>query len=270
MADPVGGIGGTTSATVSAMPPTCSPIAQLKTEWRSLGRSPQAVSALHALADRDPVIARLVFGSGPTAPACRTAYDLVEVMHQASGRVQREAAAELLRILLREADAHELVPRILVQALLPGLIRVAAKLQWGRGGEWADGGDFFGDLLSTTWMTIEEWSGQDRPYAVLDLLNAVRCRLRRQLMRSKDLSQHTTTLTERHTIQLSADSETDLELLTRRLIELKSEGMPVDDIEVLYAHHVLGYTLKELAEVTGYDRRAMAARRDRGQRRLCA
>ena len=40
--------------------------------------------------------------------------------------------------------------------------------------------------------------------------------------------------------------------------------------QVLYAHHVLGYSIAELAAMTGRDRRALYARRDRGQRRLCA
>ncbi len=76
---------------------------------------------------------------------------------------------------------------MLVQALIPGLVTVAGKLQWGHGGEWRDGEEFFGELLSTTWLVLQEWSGQDRPYAVLDLLSAIRCRLRRQLFRSKEL-----------------------------------------------------------------------------------
>ena len=66
-------------------------------------------------------------------------------------------------------------------ALVPGLIIVARKLQWGKGGDWRDGSEFFGDVLATTWLVLQEWSGQDRPYAVLDLLSAIRCRLRRQL-----------------------------------------------------------------------------------------
>ena len=101
--------------------------------------------------------------------------------------VQREEAARLVRVLLREADADPFICRMLVQALVPGLVTVAGKLQWGRGGEWQDGEEFFGELLATTWLVLQEWSGQDRPYAVLDLLSAIRCRLRRQLFRSKDL-----------------------------------------------------------------------------------
>ena len=76
---------------------------------------------------------------------------------------------------------------MLVQVLVPGLVTVAGKLQWGRGGEWQDGEGFFGELVSTTWLVLQEWSGQDRPYAVLDPPSAIRCRLRRQLFRSKEV-----------------------------------------------------------------------------------
>ena len=46
--------------------------------------------------------------------------------------------------------------------------------------------------------------------------------------------------------------------------------MRAEDVEVLYAHHVLGFSIAELAKVTGRDRRSLYAGRDRGLRRLCA
>ena len=64
--------------------------------------------------------------------------------------------------------------------------------------------------------------------------------------------------------------ETDLEELARLLIDLRREGMRPDEVQVLYAYHVLGYSIAELSTLTGRDRRALYARRDRGQRRLCA
>ncbi len=166
-------------------------IDQMAAEWRSIGRSRTAVRSLRDVAGRDPALSLLVLGSatGPESdpPPCPTPCDLVEHMRRATGRVQREEAARLIRVLLREADADPFICRMLVQALVPGLVTVAGKLQWGRGGEWRDGEEFFGELLSTTWLVLQEWSGQDRPYAVLDLLSAIRCRLRRQLFRSKEL-----------------------------------------------------------------------------------
>ena len=119
-------------------------------------------------------------------------------------------------------------------------------------------------------MILSEWSGQDRPYAVLDLLSAIRCRMRRQLLRARGLQQLQVQLSPGLTERPAAHSETDLEVLTRTLIDLRQEGMRTEDVEVLYAHHVLGFSIAELAVVTGRDRRSLYTRRDRGQRRLCA
>jgi hypothetical protein len=247
-------------------------IDQMAAEWQSIGRSPTAVRSLRDVATRDPALTLLVLGSEEAPPPCPTPYDLVEHLRRASGRVQREEAARLVRVLLREADADPFICRMLVQALVPGLVSVAGKLRWGRGGDWLDGEEFFGELLSTTWLVVQEWSGQDRPYAVLDLLSAIRCRLRRQLFRSKDVGGRSVPLgpelaeSESGTVR----PETDLEELARLLIDLHGEGMRPDEIQVLYAHHVLGYSMAELSALTGRDRRALYARRDRGQRRLCA
>jgi hypothetical protein len=222
------------------------------------------------VAARDDALSTLVLGTHGAPPKCPTPCDLVDYMRQATGRVQREEAAALVRILLREAPIDPFITRILVQAILPGLVSVAGKLRWGQGGEWQDGGEFFGELLSTAWVVVAEWSGQDRPYAVLDLLSAIRCRVRRQLFRAKERQQSRSSLTAEAVADRSVRPETDLEELSRILINLRREGMRADEVQVLYAHHVLGYSIAELAAVTGRDRRALYARRDRGQRRLCA
>jgi DNA-directed RNA polymerase specialized sigma24 family protein len=260
--------------------PTAKPrvavIDQMAAEWKSIGRTRSAVRSLQDVAHHDPGLALLVLGAGPGAgpPACPTPCDLIEHMRRATGRAQREEAARLVRVLLREADADPFICRMLVQALVPGLVTVAGKLQWGRGGEWQDGEEFFGELLATTWLVLQEWSGQDRPYAVLDLLSAIRCRLRRQLFRSKDLESRSaplgSDLADGESSAGPSRGETDLEELARILIDEHCQGMRTDDVQVLYAHHVLGYSIAELSALTGRDRRALYARRDRGQRRLCA
>jgi hypothetical protein len=196
--------------------------------------------------------------------------DVLARMRAASGRRQREEAAYIVRILLREAGGEPFVTRMLVQALLPGLVAVAGKLRWGQGGDWQDASEFFGELLSTTWVIVQEWSGQDRPFAVLDLLSAVRCRLRRQLFRAKDASERIAPLGSDDAHEPAVPSETGLEQLAKTFVGLHLDGMRLDEVQVLYAHHVLGYSIAELACVTGRDRRALYARRDRGRRRLFA
>jgi DNA-directed RNA polymerase specialized sigma24 family protein len=242
----------------------------LAAEWRTLGRSGPALHALEEVARRDDELAKLVFGDGSGPAPCPTPCDVLDHMRCASGRVQREAAAHVVRVLLREAGRDPFVCRMLVQALVPGLVRVAGRLRWGRGGDWQDGEEFFGELLSTTWQVITDWAGQDRPYAVLDLLSAIRCRLRRQLLRAKDRAEQVTALEPSDLAGRPGRTETDLETLARLLVELHRDGMPTDHVQVVYAQHVLGYSMRELAALTGRDRRSVYTRRDRGTDRVCA
>jgi hypothetical protein len=269
----VGAIGGGTGDTVSPMVNSSSKrvlvIDTMAAEWRALGRSRHGVRALQHVARSDGDLARLVLGSGAEPPTCPTPFDLVEHMRRASGRGERNEAARLVSVMLREADSDPFMTRMLVQVLMPGLVTVAGKLQWGRGGEWEDGNEFFGELLTTAWFVVQEWAGQERPYAVLDVLSAIRCRMRRQLFRSKDLSRKTVPLTS-EVVERSARGDTDLDELARVLVELRRDGMREEDAQVLYTHHVMGYSMAELATLTGRDRRALYARRDRGHRRLCA
>ncbi|HWD55259.1 MAG TPA: hypothetical protein VG346_09050 [Acidimicrobiales bacterium] len=248
--------------------PRAAVIDQMAAEWRTIGRTADAVRALQAVAVRDPGLALLVFGDergGP--PLCRTPCDLVAHMRRASGRAARDEAARLVRVLLREAGTDPFVLRLLVQVLVPGLVAVAGKLRWGQGGDWQDGEEFFGELLSTAWCVVTEWAGQDRRYAVLDLLSAIRCRLRRQLFRSKDLAAR---IVASGSPERSAPSETLLDELARAVIDQHRDGAPAEELQVLYGHSVLGYSMAELADLTGRDRRGLYTRRDRARRRLCA
>ena len=147
---------------------------------------------------------------------------------------------------------------------------VAGKLQWGRGGEWQDGEEFFGELLSTAWLVLQEWSGQDRPTppSTFSPPSAAGFGASSSGPRRSAGGQSRWAPADRPTAV--ARTETDLEELARMLIDLHREGMRSDEVQVLYAHHVLGYSMAELAALTGRDRRALYARRDRGQRRLCA
>jgi hypothetical protein len=241
-------------------------IEQMAAEWQAVGRAPAAVRALRAVAASDPELALLVLGNNASPPSCPTPFDVVAHMRRASGRAQREGAAHLVRVLLREA-ADPFVARMLVQSLVPGLVGVAVKLRWGAGGEWRDGSEFFTELVSTTWIVIADWAGQDRSYAVLDLLSAIRCRMRRQLFRAKELEARSA---HQEPPDQAAPPESNLDRLAAMLLEAHREGMRIDDVQVLYAQHVLGYSIAELATRTGRDRRALYARRDRGRERLSA
>lgn len=240
-------------------------------EWRSIGRTGHAVRVLHEVAGRDPGLAALVFGEDGAPPVCPTPCDLVTHMRRASGRVARDEAARLVRVLLREAGTDPFITRLLIQVLVPGLISVAGKLRWGRGGDWRDGEEFFGELLTTAWCVVAEWAGQDRRYAVLDLLSAIRCRLRRQLFRSKDMSKRVVSMGADEAADRRLSTETLLDELARALVDHGArDDMPLEELQVLYSHSVLGYSIAELAVLTGRDRRALYTRRDRARRHMCA
>jgi hypothetical protein len=153
---------------------------------------------------------------------------------------------------------------------VPGLVSVARRLRWGRGGDWEDGGAFFVDVVTTAWEVIVDWAGQDREYAVLDVLSAVRCRLRRQVLRQRSSGGHVVTMSDLSTVPAPAAVASGPELLARELDELAGTGLHAGDADVLYAHRVLGFSLSELAAMTGRSRRKLGEGRDRAVAALTA
>jgi hypothetical protein len=155
--------------------------------------------------------------------------------------------------------------------MLPGLVTVARRLSWGTGGDWADGGSFFADTLATAWEIITEWSGQDRPYAALDLLSAVRCRLRRQVERHRLGSERVSpsVIDEAGAVSGEPMARTDLEILATALDDLRGRGLDPADVAVAYGHLVLGFSLSELSELSGYSARQLRQRHHRAVHAIC-
>jgi hypothetical protein len=245
------------------------PLDRLAWDWESLRRSQASRDALRALAHAEPEVARI--GAADLG-------DLVEALIGSSraaqrterGRRERDLAGALFRAALRSGHVHPLVSRALVQALVPGLVGVARRLTWGKGGEWESQGAFFVDTITTAWEVVEEWGGQDRPYAVLDVLSAVRCRLRRRVRRHQNLRLSERLAAEDERLPEGATlSGSDAEELARA-IDRERPGLDAGDAAVLYAHRVLGYSLSEISARSGHSRRFLAARRDRAARALIA
>ncbi|HEY1733078.1 MAG TPA: hypothetical protein VGG23_01435 [Acidimicrobiales bacterium] len=239
------------------------PIDRLNEEWAALAPSPSSCDALARLAAREPTVAALgVDDLG----------SLVERLRTARGTQGRANAARVFQAMLRSQSAHPLLPRAVLQAVVPGLVTVARRLAWGAGGDWEDGGAFFADLVATTWEVIVDWSGEDRAYAVLDLLSAVRCRMRRQLLRQRDGRSRLELGLESHDDLLGSGGieATDLELLAGAIEDLRGHGLEAADAAVLYGHRVLGLSIAELAALTGRSRRHLTQSRQRAEQQLCA
>jgi hypothetical protein len=233
------------------------PIDHLTADWQASRRGNQSRHAYVLLAAVEPEVASVqVFDL----------HELVGRMREAIGTPGGGWAPGVLQAMLRAQSVHPLVPRAVLQALLPGLVTVARRLSWGSGGNWTDGGAFFADLTTTAWEVISEWKGQDRPYAVLDLLSAIRCRMRRQLLNQR----HTRELTlgieyEQHVTATTSIDATDLELLARAIEESKGKELTAVDAAVLYGVRVLGLSMTDLSKLTGRSRRYLSDRRARAE-----
>jgi hypothetical protein len=220
----------------------------LALEWDSLGRSPASAEALSALAGSDPLVRQV---------ECSTLHELAIHM----GKARPDDSAVLVRIMLREAPVHPLISRCLLQVLTSGMCGVAARLRWGDGGEWLNRDDFFTDLISVTWEVIAEWAGEDRQWAMLDILSASRGRMRRRLFKERDLFLSHVELGP--WVDVRSDTGlTGIELLAQELHELDRGS----DVDVLYATAVLGYTVPELSVMTEWPRNTLYKRRNRARR----
>lgn len=245
------------------------PIDQLARHWAADCRSAASAAALELLAAAEPAVAALGgHDLGDVVAYLRDPGARPAPASPPGGSVQ---AARVIQAMLRSQRVHPLVPRAILQAVLPGLVGVARRLGWGAGGEWSDGGAFFVDVLTTAWETIVEWEGDDRPYALLDLLSAVRCRMRRQLLRHRAVVEHHAPATDPVTVAGTCGAgSSDLDELARAIDDAVGSGMDATDASVLYAHRVLGYTLTELSQLTGRSRRTLGERRDRAAQALLA
>src|SRR5664279_4650148 len=141
---------------------------RLRREWQILGTAPPSRTAYLRLADSEPVIARL---------DADDLAGLVAALSPAAGRLTRNEAATVIAAMLARAGTDELVPRTIVQALLPGVLALVKRFDISEG-PWQDVDGFLADAISCLWEQITVWSGMVRPYAAGDLLSGTRTRLR--------------------------------------------------------------------------------------------
>jgi hypothetical protein len=130
-------------------------IRQLRNEWRALGSSGAARTACHRLAECEPVIARLDVDD---------LAELVTALSPSSAALSRNEAAAVIAAMLKSAAIDPLIPRAIIQALVPGILGLARQLD-GTAAPWGDLDTFYGDAISCLFEQITTWSGTLRPYA---------------------------------------------------------------------------------------------------------
>src|ERR1035437_3151347 len=216
-------------------------IRRLRSEWQAIGITPQSSTACHRLAQCEPVVADLEVGN---------LAELVAALSLSSGRLSRNEAAEVSTAMLRSADVDALVPRAIIEALIPGILALPRSLDLADG-PWCDFDAFYGDAISALWELTASWSGTHRPYAAGDLLSAVRTRLRTlQVSERRHRCRQTSTPDPLDTLPASI-GRTGEELLAAAIVDATGHGLTIADAAVLYATRVLGMSLAEFADIAG-------------------
>lgn len=245
---------------------------RLHRDWEWTGRTAAAREALHLLAASEPLVAEEALAGAADL------FDLVAALHRARSPAERDRAAQIVQAMLRGGRGQALVARAIVQAMVPGLVGLARRLAWG-GGDWPDTGSFLADAVATAWEIVVSWAGQDRPYAVLDILSAVRSRLRRRIVRQRNgtaliargaVEQLPEAAQAASTSAFGATAATELEGLAGLIEDLRGRGLHPTDAAVVYGRDVLGLTLSELSLLSGRSRRHLSARHRRAALTLCA
>jgi hypothetical protein len=216
-------------------------IRQLRTEWRALGTAPQSRTACQRLAACEPVIAHLQVND---------LVELVDVLSLSSHQLSRDEAAAVIAAMLRSAGVDVLIPRAIIQALIPGVVGVSRRVD-SADGPWSDLDQFFVDAISCLWEQIITWSGTTRPYAAGDLLSGVRTRLRTLQARERRHRSRRADTPDALDLIPAPVGRSGEELLAAELIEATGHGLTPTDASLLYSTAILGMSVAEVADHTG-------------------
>jgi len=227
-------------------------IQRLRSEWQALGTAPLSMAACHLLAESEPVVAALQVGD---------LAELIAALSLSSARLSRHEAAAVITAMLRSADVDVLIPRAIIQALIPGVLALSRRIDVA-GGPWCDLDAFYADAISALWELTMTWSGANRPYAVGDLLSAVRTRMRTlQASEHRHRSRQASTPDALDTLP-AWTGRTGQELLAAAITDATGHGLNPTEAAILYATRVLGMSLAEVADLA-----AVPAHHLRRQRR---
>jgi DNA-directed RNA polymerase specialized sigma24 family protein len=235
-------------------------IQRLRSEWQALGTAPPSRSACHRLAEREPAVAALRVDN---------LAELIAALSLSSVRLSRHDAAGVITAMLRSADVDALIPRAIIQALIPGVLGLSRRIDIA-GGPWSDLDAFYADAISALWELTMSWSGAYRPYAAGDLLSAVRTRLRTlQASEHRHRSRQASTPDALDTLPASI-GRTGEELLAAAIADATGHGLNPTDAAVLYATRVLGMTFGEVADLAGIPAHHLRRRRRNAVGRMVA
>ncbi len=204
-------------------------LGQLRNDWIWQRRTDQSRRSFLSLHDRHPDIA---------IDGLHDLGDVVAALDTGGGRTVLERAA-IVRALLIEAS-DDLTRRALLQTLLPGVVSVCRQLRFGQGIV-DEPREVVAMAISLLVEVLDDWAGQARAYAAPDLLSALRCRLRRWLLKEKDARRHDGFATEGEPV-----GRTTSPLQTR--LETLRDGPHERLARLTYQCVFAGIPLQELAQ----------------------
>ncbi len=195
--------------------------------------------------------------------------ELIAALSLSSNRLSRNEAAAVITAMLRSAYVDALIPRAIIQALIPGVLALSRRIDIA-GGPWCDLDAFYADAISALWELTMSWSGANRPYAVGDLLSAVRTRLRTlQASEHRHRSRQASTPDALDTLPAGI-ARTGQDLLAAAIADATGHGLNRTDAAILYATGVLGMSLGEVGDLTGVPARDLRRRRRNAIDRMVA
>jgi DNA-directed RNA polymerase specialized sigma24 family protein len=231
----------------------------LRDQWSSFSGSSVSGHALRELARREASVRVL---------GCRDLGDLVEVISGRGRRLDAIAADRTIGILVANQTIDPMIAVAVVVTLTPGLKALARRMDWGAGGPWGEAEAFSGELLTTAWEVVSDWSGRRQEFMTPAILTAVRKRLARQVRSWKrEVSRR---IEWSKIAEPEGVTESAIEELARLLDHAADHVISRGDASLIYAHRVLGLTMVEMAAITGRNRTTLQHRATFAGRSLCA
>ena len=232
----------------------------LRIEWLALGTTP---------ASRLPVAAWLRASQSSPISGWRTWPSWSAALSPSSLRLTRNDAAGVIAAMVRGAQVDPLIPRAIVQALIPGVLTLSRRIDTANG-PWSDLDSFYADAVSVLWELTSRWAGSDRPYAAGDLLAGVRTRLRTlQQSECRHGSRRNGDPAALDHLAASVGPSGE-ELLANVLGDAIGYGVKIADAAVIYATRVLGLSVAEVADLAGLPAGHLRRRRRYAIHRLVA
>ncbi len=223
----------------------------LQREWAAVAAGPEGERALRRWQASEPALAEL-----------RSVGELVAT----ANRPGDETASEVLRPLLRLAGVDPLARRCLLQAMLPGLVRLCGRHP--SAGEDAD--ERLAQVLTLALERIRELAGTDVAYPAA----AVAWRVGDRLRRAEAVNRRSPVVPLGHLgleDRPGRPARSASEDLTALLVEGVRRGrVRQHDAALIYTTRVVGVPCHVLAADRGIDPTVLRTRRRRAERHLAA